>query len=132
MEKNLSFLEARKAPDLIDNALKNRQLSENSINLYKRNLLKLNDNKPIKNFIFLRNKEGVIDKIKNLKPTTQRSYIISICSFLRDNPKFKKIYDEYFILLKEFNNNLKVNTDKSETKKKLDYTNRTYRYSYKT
>ena len=52
--------------DLIDNALKNRQLSENSINLYKRNLLKLNDNKPIKNFNFLRNKEGVIDKIKNL------------------------------------------------------------------
>ena len=76
--------------DLIDNALKNRQLSENSINLYKRNLLKLNDNKPIKNFNFLRNKEGVIDKIKNLKPTTQRSYIISICSILRDNLKFKK------------------------------------------
>ena len=43
--------------DLIDNALKNRQLSENSINLYKRNLLKLNDNKPINNFIFLRNKK---------------------------------------------------------------------------
>ena len=102
MEKNLSFLEARQAPDLIDNALKNRQLSENSINLYKRNLLKLNDNKPIKNFNFLRNKEGVIDKIKNLKPTTQRSYIISICSILRDNPKFIKIYDEYFILFKEF------------------------------
>jgi len=105
-------------PDLIENALKNRQLSENSINLYKRNLLKLNDNKPVKNFNFLRNKEGVIDKIKNLKPTTQRSYIISICSILRDNPKFKKIYDEYFILLKEFNNNLKVNTDKSETQEK--------------
>jgi len=34
--------------DLIDNALKNRQLSENSVNLYKRNLLKLNDNKHIK------------------------------------------------------------------------------------
>ena len=33
--------------DLIENALKNRQLSENSINLYKRNLLKLNDKKPI-------------------------------------------------------------------------------------
>ena len=63
--------------DLIDNALKNRQLSENSINLYKRNLLKLNDNKPIKNFIFLRNKEGVIDKIKKIKTnhTTKLYYI---------------------------------------------------------
>ena len=38
--------------DLIENALKNRQLSENSINLYKRNLLKLNDNKPIKTLFF--------------------------------------------------------------------------------
>ena len=28
------------------------------------------------------------------------------------------MYDEYFILLKEFNNNLKVNTDKSETQEK--------------
>ena len=92
MEKKLSFLEARQAPDLIDNALKNSQLSENSINLYKRNLLKLNDNKPIKNFIFLRNKEGVIDKIKNLKPTTQRSYIISICSILRDILQNSKKY----------------------------------------
>ena len=74
----------------IDEALSNRQLSENSKNLYKRNLLKLNDNKPIKHFNFLKNKEGVIDKIKTLKPTTQRSYIISICSILRDIPKFKK------------------------------------------
>jgi len=36
----------------IDEALSNRQLSENSKNLYKRNLLKLNDNKEIKNFNF--------------------------------------------------------------------------------
>ena len=41
--------------DLIENALKDRQLSQNSINLYKRKLLKLNDNKPIKNFNFLKN-----------------------------------------------------------------------------
>ena len=47
------------------------------------------------------------------------SIFISICSILRDNPKFKKKYDEYFILLKEFNNNLKVNTDKSETQEKI-------------
>jgi hypothetical protein len=115
---NINYITINYIMDLIENALKNRQSSENSINLYKRNLLKLNDNKPIKNFNFLRNKEGVIDKIKNLKPTTQRSYIISICSILRDIPKFKKTYDEYFILLKEFNNYLKVNTDKSETQEK--------------
>ena len=50
--------------DLIDNALKNRQLSENSINLYKRNLLKLNDNKPIKKFIFYEIKQELYIKLK--------------------------------------------------------------------
>ena len=104
--------------NIIDKALESRQLSQNSINLYKRNLLKLNDNKPIKSFNFLKNKEEIHSKIKDLKPTTQRSYIISICSVLRDFPKYKKMYDEYFELLKDFNNELKVNTDKSEKQEK--------------
>jgi wyosine [tRNA(Phe)-imidazoG37] synthetase (radical SAM superfamily) len=57
--------------------------------------------------------------IKELKPTTQRSYIISICSVLRDIPKYKKMYEEYFELLKDFNNNeLKVNTDKTPKQEK--------------
>jgi len=104
--------------NIIDKALESRQLSQNSINLYKRNLLKLNDNKPIKSFNFLKNKEEILNKIKKLKPTTQRSYIISICSVLRDIPKYKKMYEEYFELLKDFNNDLKVNTDKSEKQEK--------------
>ena len=104
--------------NIIDKALESRQLSQNSINLYKRNLLKLNDNKPIKSFHFLKNKENILNKIKELKPTTQRSYIISICSVLRDIPKYKKMYEEYFELLKDFNNELKVNTDKTEKQEK--------------
>ena len=104
--------------NIIDKALENRQLSQNSINLYKRNLLKLNDNKPIKNFIFLKNKDDILSTIKELKPTTQRSYIISICSVLRDIPKYKKMYEEYFELLKDFNNSLKVNTGKTEKQEK--------------
>ena len=103
--------------DIIDKALSNRQLSEQSLNLYKRNLTKLNKNKPIKNFNFLKNKEEILGIIKDLKPTTQRSYIISVCSVLRDNAKYKKLYLEYFELLKQYNNDLKVNTDKSESQK---------------
>jgi len=103
--------------DIIDKALSNRQLSEQSLNLYKRNLTKLNKNKPIKNFNFLKNKEEILGVIKDLKPTTQRSYIISVCSVLRDNAKYKKLYLEYFDLLKQSNNDLKVNTDKSEAQK---------------
>ena len=103
--------------NIIDKALSNRQLSEQSLNLYKRNLTKLNKNKPIKNFNFLKNKEEILGIIKDLKPTTQRSYIISVCSVLRDNSKYKKLYLEYFELLKQSNNDLKVNTDKSESQK---------------
>ena len=103
--------------NIIDKALSNRQLSEQSLNLYKRNLTKLNKNKPIKNFNFLKNKEEILGIIKDLKPTTQRSYIISVCSVLRDNAKYKKLYLEYFELLKQNNNDLKVNTDKSESQK---------------
>lgn len=102
----------------IDEALSNRQLSENSKNLYKRNLLKLNDNKEIKNFNFFKNKDEVLTKIKDLKPTTQRSYIIAICSVLKDNPKMKKTYEEYFELLKNYNNDLRVNNEKSTTQEK--------------
>jgi hypothetical protein len=102
----------------IDEALSNRQLSINSKNLYKRNLLKLNDNKEIKNFNFLKNKEEVLLKIKDLKPTTQRSYIIAICSVLKNNPKMKKTYEEYFELLKNYNNDLRVNNEKSTTQER--------------
>jgi hypothetical protein len=70
--------------DLIDNALKNRQLSENSITLYKRNVLKLNDNKRIQNFIFLRNKEGVIDLKKKIKTNhLKKLYYIYMFFFKR-------------------------------------------------
>jgi CHASE3 domain sensor protein len=105
----------------IDEALSNRQLSENSKSLYKRNLLKSNNNKEIKNFMFLKNKDEVLLKIKDLKPTTQRSYIISICSVFRDNTKMKKSYDEYFELLKTFNSDLKENNEKTETQKKIGF-----------
>ena len=80
--------------------------------------MKLNDNKPNKSFHYLKNMEDILDKIKELKPTTECSYIKSIWSVLRDIPKYKKLYDEYFELLKKYNNDLKVNTDKSENQEK--------------
>lgn len=103
--------------DIIEKALSNRQLSQSSLNLYKRNLLKLNKNKIIKNFNFLKQVPEIMELIKELKPTTQRSYIISICSVLRDIPKYKKIYNQYFEILKKFNDDLQVNTEKSQTQK---------------
>ena len=91
-------------------------ISDNSKKLYVRNLLKLNDNKEIKNLKFLNNLDEVIDKIKQYKPTTQRSYIISICVVLKNTNS--KLYNDYYELLMKMNNDLKTNTTKSETQKK--------------
>ena len=91
-------------------------ISDNSKKLYVRNLLKLNDNKEIKDLKFLNNLDDVVDKIKQYKPTTQRSYIISICVVLKNNNT--KLYNDYYELLMKMNNDLKTNTTKSETQKK--------------
>jgi hypothetical protein len=83
--------------------------------------MKLNNDMPITNSIFLKEPKQILNMIKDYKPTTQRSYIICICSVLRDNTKMKKSYDEYFELLKTFNNYLKVNNEKTETQKKIGF-----------
>ena len=54
--------------------------------------------------------------IKDYKPTTQRSYIIAICTVLK-NSKQQNLYDMYFKMLSNFKNQLKVGTDKSDSQK---------------
>jgi hypothetical protein len=107
--------------DLI-NKFKEKNISETSVNLYIRNLEKLNDDEPIKNLKFLSNIEGIIDKLKNYKPNTYRGYLISICSALNvDNSKnMKKIYQSYYDLLIKINKTLKEKEsqqDKTEAQK---------------
>lgn len=102
----------------IKSKLQGRGISESSLNLYKRNLERLNDNQPIKNLTFLKDTEEIIKKIKEKKPTTARSYIIAICSTLKDDVKMKKYYEIYYNLLCEYNKDLKVNNNKSEKQEK--------------
>jgi hypothetical protein len=97
--------------------LKNKNISQSSLKLYVNNLKRLNDNQEIKNFNFLKNVENIIDKIKDYKPNTRRSYIISIVSLLKQEPKLKKLYDSYYKILMDYNNDLKTNNSKSETQK---------------
>jgi hypothetical protein len=97
------------------NNLNEKNISSNSLNLYTKNLMRLNDGKEIKNFTFLKNIAVILDKIKDYKPNTRRTYLISIVSLLKQEPKFKKLYDEYYKILLEYNKNLKSNTEKSET-----------------
>jgi hypothetical protein len=72
---------------------------------------------PITNFNFLKEPKQILNMIKDYKPTTQRSYIIAICTVL-NNSKQENLYDMYFEILSNFNNQLKVNTDKSENQEK--------------
>ena len=84
--------------------------------LYTRNLMKLNNDMPITNFNFLKEPKHILNIIKDYKPTTQRSYIIAICTALK-NSKQQNLYDMYFEILSNFNNQLKVRTDKSDSQK---------------
>ena len=80
--------------------LKKKGLTDSSIKLYVRNLEKLNDDLPLKNFKFLENSDNIISKLKDYKPNTMRGYLISITATLGcykdDTKKYKKLYDIYF------------------------------------
>lgn len=97
---------------LFDN-LKSKNISESSLKLYLSNLKRLNGGQEIKNLNFLKDVEKIVDKIKDYKPNTRRTYIISIVSLLKQEPKQKKLYDKYYTLLLEYNKDLKTNNVKS-------------------
>jgi hypothetical protein len=100
---------------------KQKNISDSSIKFYIRNLQKLNDNKNINNFNFLKKYDTIIDKLKDKKPNTQRNYIISIVSSLSNSPTPEKaLYDKYYKLMKNYNDTLKQKeqeNQKSETQK---------------
>lgn len=96
---------------------KDKNLSENSIKLYIRNLEKLNDDMPIKNLNFLKDIENIENKLTNYKENTKRGYLISICSALSTDKTTKpkqKLYEEYYKLLSSKNNELKTQEGKNE------------------
>ena len=95
---------------------RDKSISDSSKKLYTRNLMKLNNDMPITNFNFLKEPKHILNIIKDYKPTTQRSYIIAICTVLK-NSKQQNLYDMYFEILSNFNNQLKVRTDKSDSQK---------------
>ena len=80
---------------------RDKMISDSSKKLYTRN------------FNFLKEPKQILNMIKDYKPTTQRSYIIAICTVLK-NSKHQNLYDMYFEILSNFNNQLKVRTDKTD------------------
>jgi integrase len=98
--------------------LKDKKLSNSSINAYLSNLRNLN-NGIIKNLNFLNKPDVILSKIEHLKDNTQKSYLIGICSVLNLFEKYKKLYLKYFDLMKLKSSEIrKIPSDKmSETQK---------------
>jgi len=96
-----------------------KNINDSSKQLYVKNILKLNDNKTIKNLNFLKNHENIDKKLEKYKPNTQRSYIISIVSLLKclNDNKFKKTLDYYYNKMMEYNKVLKTQNEMTENEK---------------
>ena len=82
----------------IETKLKEKGLTESSMKIYIRNLEKLNGGE-MKNFNFLKNVEGVLEKLTKYKDNTRISYLISIVSILGvmkgENKPFIKLHKLY-------------------------------------
>ena len=95
-----------------------RQQTDTTKEVYKKNILRLNGGKEIKNYNFLKKTEDILKKIEHLKPNSQRSYLISIVSTLKDLKGFDPVRKIYYELMMKMNKDLKVNNTKSETQAK--------------
>ena len=94
-----------------------KELGDSSKKLYTRNLIKLNDGKPVEDLNFLKDIKNIKAIIEPYAATTQRSYIISACVVLSGNDKYEDLYNSYYNELSKMNNDLKNNTTKSESQK---------------
>jgi hypothetical protein len=98
-----------------------KKLAPSSIKLYLRNLEKLNDDMPLKNFTFLKDIPAITQQLEKYKENTQRGYLISIVSSLgldKSNKAKQKLYDDYYKLMMDKNKELKgkeATNEKSET-----------------
>jgi hypothetical protein len=96
---------------MLINDLQNKNLSPSSIKLYLSNLERLNDELPLKNLNFLKDIDKTTDKIKDLKLTTQRGYLISICSILemyKTKKTINDLYKKYYEIMINLNDKLKA------------------------
>ena len=62
-----------------------KPISDSSKKLYTINLMKLNNDQAITNYNFLKEPKQILNMIIDYKPTTQRSYIIALCTVLKNS-----------------------------------------------
>jgi hypothetical protein len=93
-----------------------RGLSEASVKLYLRQLTTLNNNESFKNLNFLKKVDDILDKLKDYKENTKKSYLSAIEAVLSTQKK-NKLYDTYKNMLEEKKKDYN-NKDKNETNEK--------------
>lgn len=99
----------------LKNKLKEKDLSDGSINLYLRNLKKLNNNEEFNSLNFLSKTNDIIEKIKDLKDNTKRQYLISIVSCLKALGNKPALYKKYYKLMIDINDKIKEKPTEEKT-----------------
>jgi hypothetical protein len=99
----------------------NGRMSESSKRLYTHNLKRLNDNKEITSFSFLKNTNKLMELLPK-NDNTRRTYIISIVVCLKDRKGFKKQLQFWTNKMEEINKLLKDATNKTERYKDNELT----------
>lgn len=97
--------------------LKSKNITESSLKLYFNNLRRLNGGEFPKSLTFLKDVDKILGDLEKYKPNTRRSYLISIITLLKHEPKMKKLYDKYYPHLDKYNKDGAKNNEKSETQK---------------
>jgi hypothetical protein len=101
----------------LEDKMKEKGLSDSSIKNYIRHIEILNDDKDFKNLNFLKKKEDIMNKIKEKKLNTQKSYIISVVSSLKvieADKKNKKLFEYYYDEMMNMNKEIREETNKNE------------------
>jgi len=88
-------------------------MSDSSKKLYMHNLKKLNDNKELKDFNFLKKTEDIMKKMPSNR-NTARSYIIATVNACKGRKGFKKALEFYTKKMDEINTELKDGTNKTD------------------
>jgi integrase len=118
---NIHGMNTKYKEELMDKLRKNG-LSNSSINMYVRNMEKLNDDEPLHNLNFLKKKDDIEKFLQNYKDNTKRNYYISISSILNnvkdESAQLNKLYKYYYEKMMDFNKMLKSEENKNEMNEK--------------
>lgn len=96
-------------------------VSQSTANAYLRMLTVLNDKVPFKSLAFLRNKDGILNKLSSLADTTQKTNlgaIVSVLSTMSDKPTYKGLHKFYLeTMMDKIKSTPASNNEKSEKQK---------------